>query len=633
MRKGIEARLKALPDVPGVYVFRDGEGRVIYVGKARSLRDRVRSYFRGPAAGDYKGEALRGEISDLEVTVCDSEVDALILEETLIKRHQPRFNVLLKDDKSYPFIAVTVSDEFPRVMLFRGKRKRGVKYYGPYVSAGAARRTMRLLERIFPLRHCRGKDPGKSGGSPCLYRDMGLCLGPCTGDVDPGEYGRYVEMFTDFLEGRHRDVLRDLDARMWEASRKQEYERAARIRNQIQSAEEVLAHRRSVSSSSGDYDVIGVHTDRERACFSVARNRGGFHIGNLCFFNELPGDTGDGELVCEFVKRYYGRSDSIPEQILVPEVAEDEAALSQWLSIMRGARAVIRVPERGPKMGELSLAEANARVALEGADITRAGDRERIEAALSELAEGLGLSRFPLRIECYDISTMGGAASVGSMVLFVEGFPARRAYRRYRIKFTPGIDDVGMMKEVLYRRFKRFGSESVEDGDSEVEKESTLGEKPDLVLLDGGVGQLGAGREVLDDLGIEGVDIAALAKRFEEVYRPGRPEPVLLPRGSEALFLLQRIRDEAHRVAVSYHRSLMEKATADSWLDQVAGVGPARKKRLVRHFGSPGKVSRASLEELESAGIPAKVAEAVFEAARSLERERNDAVVPGTGGA
>jgi len=618
VRKGIEARLETLPAVPGVYIFRDVEGCVIYVGKARSLRDRVRSYFRKPAAGDYKGEALRSEISDLEVTVCDSEIDAFILEETLIKKHQPRFNVLLKDDKSYPFIAVTVSDEFPRVMLFRGKRKRGVKYYGPYVNAGAAKRTMRLLERIFPLRHCRGKDPGKSGGSTCLYRDMGICLGPCTGDVDPGEYGRYVEMFTDFLEGRHRDVLRDLDARMWEASRKQEYERAARIRNQIQSAEEVLANRRSVSSSSGDYDVIGVHTDWERACFSVARNRGGFHIGNLCFFTELPGDTGGGELVCEFVKRYYGQSDLIPEQILVPEVAEDEEALSEWLSSMRGARAEIRVPCRGQKVGELSLAEANARVALEGADTVRAGDRERMEVALSELAERLDLSRFPLRIECYDISTLGGSASVGSMVLFMEGFPVRRAYRRYRIKFTPGIDDVGMMKEVLYRRFKRFGRESVENGDSEVGKESTLGEQPDLVLLDGGVGQLGAGREVLDDLGIEGVDIAALAKRFEEVYRPGRRKPVLLPRGSEALFLLQRIRDEAHRVAVNYHRSLMEKATAESWLDQVAGVGPARKKKLVRHFGSPGKVSRASLEELESAGIPTNVAEAVFEAARTF---------------
>ncbi len=619
MRRGIEARLEAIPAVPGVYVFRDGEGRVIYVGKARSLRDRVRSYFRGPAAGDYKGEALRGEISDLEVVVCDSEVDALILEETLIKRHQPRYNVLLKDDKSYPYIAVTVSDEFPRVMLFRGKRRRGVKYYGPYVNAGAAKSTMRLLERIFPLRHCRGKDPGKSGGSPCLYRDMGLCLGPCTGDVDPGEYGRYVEMFTGFLEGSHRDVLRDLDARMWEASRAREYERAARIRNQIQSAGEVLAHRRLASSSSGDYDVIGVHTDRERACFAVARNRGGFHIGNICFFTELPGDTGGGELVCEFVKRYYGQSDSIPERILVPEIAEDEAALSEWLSQVRGARAVIKVPRRGPKMGELSLAEANARIALEGADIDRAGDKERVDTALSELAEGLGLSRFPLKIECYDISTMGGAASVGSMVVFVEGFPVRSAYRKYRIKFTPGIDDVGMMKEVLYRRFKKFGGESGENGDSKVGKESTLGGKPDLVLLDGGVGQLGAGREVLDDLGIEGVDIAALAKRFEEVYRPGRP-PLKLPRGSEGLFLLQRIRDEAHRVAVTYHRSLMEKATADSWLDQVAGVGPARKKTLVRHFGSPGKVSRASLEELESAGIPLNVAEAVFESARGLER-------------
>ncbi|MCG2796114.1 MAG: excinuclease ABC subunit UvrC [Actinomycetia bacterium] len=621
MREGVEAKLEALPAAPGVYVFRDGEGVVIYIGKAKELSHRVRSYFQGAAPGDYKGEALRDEISDLEVTICDSEVDALILEETLIKRYQPRFNVFLKDDKSYPYIAVTVSDEFPRVALFRGKRRRGVKYYGPYVNAGAAKKTIRLLEKIFPLRHCRGKEPGKSGDSPCLYRDMGLCLGPCTGDVDPGEYRRHVEMFTGFLEGRHQEVMRDLDARMREAAQKEEYERAASIRNRIQSAEKVLAHRRSLSSSVGDYDVIGMHTDRGQACFSVARNRGGFHIGNLCFFTELPGDAAGGELVCEFVKRYYGKEGSIPEQILVPAIGEDETALGEWLTSKRGSRAVVRVPRKGGKLGELSLAEANARVAMEGADIARARDRERVEEALSELVEELGLSRFPLRIECYDISTMGGSASVGSMVLFEDGFPVRRAYRRYRIKFTPGVDDVGMMREVLHRRFKRYVEESEESGGVEkAGKISPLAGKPDLILLDGGIGQLGAGREVLDVLGIEGVDIAALAKRFEEVYRPGSPMPVLLPRGSEALFLLQRIRDEAHRVAITYHRSLMERATVGSWLDQVAGVGAARKKTLVRHFGSPGRVSDASLEELESAGIPTNVAVAVYEAARSIGR-------------
>jgi excinuclease ABC subunit C len=625
MKAGLKAKLETLPALPGVYIFRDGGDNVIYVGKAKALSNRVRSYFQSPSAGDYKGAALRGEIQDLEVTVCQTEVDALILESTLIKRYKPRFNILLRDDKSYPYIAVSISDDFPRVSLMRGKRVRGVKYYGPYVNARAARNTIRLLHKVFPLRHCSGHAPGQKGHSPCLYYEMHMCLGPCRGNVEPAEYRRHVKQFCDFLEGRHSEVLADLDTRMRAVAREEEYEEAARIRNQIESANQVLRHHRALSSSTADYDVVGTYRDETQAGFSVAQNRGGFHLGNLCFLTDLEEDPGDEELVGEFLKRYYDQAGSIPELILVPSIpAEESAAMADWLAAQRGAGVEIRIPRKGRKRHELALAAANARLALEGAKLERARDKGRVEAALAELARDLELAEYPLRIECYDISTMGGAASVGSMVIFQDGYPARRDYRKFSIKFTPGVDDVGMMREVLYRRFKRYLRESEK---SVEEREAAHGwaRKPDLVLLDGGKGQLGAGSEVLNVLGIQRVELAALAKRLEEVYRPGRQEPVILPRDSEALFLLQRVRDEAHRVAVSYHRSLMERATASSWLDEVTGVGPGRKRALIRHFGSPKRILEASIDDIRSVkGIPENVAEAVYMAARKIKGDSDE---------
>jgi excinuclease ABC subunit C len=546
--------------------------------------------------------------------VCETEVDALILEATLIKRYLPRFNVILRDDKSYPYIAVYVSDEFPRVMLTRGKRVRGVKYYGPYVNARAARNTIRLLKKVFPLRHCVGVVPGQKGKSPCLYHEMNMCLGPCRGDVRPEDYMLQIKQFCDFLEGRYADVLGELEVRMRAASRDQEYEQAARMRNQMESARQVLRHHRSLSSSLKDYDVIGIFSDGLQACFTVAQNRGGFHLGNLVFFSDLVERPGTEELAEEFLKRYYDQAGSIPELVILGDKPADEAALAEWLAAQRGSAVEVRVPRRGSKKHELSLATSNARLSLEGAKLARARDTGRTEAALAELARELELKRFPLRIECYDISTFGGTASVGSMVVFQDGYPLRKHYRRFSIKFTPGVDDVGMMREVLYRRFKRFRGEN----EKEEESRSSWATMPDLVLLDGGKGQLNAGLEVIKVMAIEGVELAALAKRLEEVYRPGRREPVVLARGSEALFLLQRVRDEAHRVAVEFNRSLMERETSSSWLDTVAGVGPLRKKALIKHFGSPGRVADATLEQLmEVKGIPEYVAVAVSEAARA----------------
>ncbi|MBU1671460.1 MAG: excinuclease ABC subunit UvrC [Actinobacteria bacterium] len=617
------SKLASLPGRPGVYVFRNPEGEVIYVGKAKSLKDRVRSYFQAPAPGDYKGEALHDEIADLEVNVCETEVDALILEATLIKKYLPRYNVILRDDKSYPYIAVTVSDEFPTVSLSRGRRVRGTRYYGPYVNARAARNTIRLLQKVFPLRHCAGREPGQKGRSPCLYYDMHMCLGPCRGVVEPEEYMGHVKQFCDFLEGRYSEVLGDLDTRMRAAARDQEYEEAARIRNQIESANWVLRHHRALSSSTEDYDVVGIESDSVRACFAVGRNRGGFHLGNLVFFSDLPEEKDAGELAAEFLKRYYAGATSVPTLVLVPALSgEERESLEAWLSKLRGTRVEIRVPARGRKKNEMALASANARLALEGAKLELARDKSRLDEAIAGLASGLGLQNYPIRIECYDVSTMMGSASVASMVVFQDGNPARRDYRRFRVKFTPGMDDVGMTREVLYRRFKRYCKE-LESGVSY--QRSSWAKKPDLVLLDGGKGQLGAAREVLGILGITGVDIAALAKRLEEVYLPDRPEPVVLPRASEPLFLLQRIRDEAHRAAVTYHRSVMERSTSSSWLDDVAGVGPGRKKTLLRHFGSPRKVEEATLEELEEvSGLPDTVALGVFQAARRRKGGRDE---------
>lgn len=608
----LREKVEAIPRSPGVYIFRNASGEVIYVGKARALRDRLKSYLQAPPRWDTRGAALRAETADLEVAVCAGEIEALILEARLIKHYRPRFNVVLRDDKTYPSIAVTVSEEFPRVILARGSRTPGTSYYGPYVNARAARKTLELLRKVFPLRQCRGSRPGRKGAAPCLYRQMELCPGPCTGEVSREDYAQVVKSLCAFLEGRHREVLEGLEREMHEAAGRLEFEKAARLRNQLESARRVLSHRGSGSSSADDYDVLGIAQDRIQAAFIVAMNRGGSHIGNVCHFSNLEQEWDRAELLAEFIKYYYDLEGSPPPLVVVPVLPADEV-LPDWLSALAGRKVRIRLPERGGKKRELALAAANATLALEKAVIDRSGDREKLDLALREIARELDLDSYPLRIECFDISTMGGIASVGSMVVFQDGLPRRSAYRRYSIRFIAGVDDTGMMREVLTRRFSRMVDEPEDEG-------AGTPAKPDLVLLDGGKGQLGACLEVFRELGIEGIGAAALAKRLEQVYLPGRPEPVILPEGSEGLFLLQRLRDEAHRFAVTYHRSRMHKRTAESWLDEVAGVGPGRKKAIIRAFGSPRGVIRAEREDIRRVpGLPRAVADSVYEAARKME--------------
>ncbi|MBN1288670.1 MAG: excinuclease ABC subunit UvrC [Actinobacteria bacterium] len=616
----LAAKLDTLPEEPGVYIFRDSEGNVIYVGKAKSLKDRVRTYFRSETSIDRKGRALRAEIADLDMNVCGSEVEALILEATLIKKYMPRYNVILRDDKSYPYIEITRTEEFPRVRLVRGKRKKGNRYYGPYVNARSARNTIRLLEKVFPLRQCKGAEPGEKGRTPCLYYEMKSCMGPCLGKTTVEEYGMVVDSFCDFLEGRHVDLMKGLEKRMREAAGDLNFEEAARLRNQIEAARGVLNHYMPKAASSEDYDLVGMETDGTAAAFSVARNRSGLHVGTFCFFSRLETRIDDEQLITEFIKRYYDEA-FIPRAIYVPVELHSESALCQWLASRKGASVRLKLPVRGLKKKELELAGANAALAFEGMKTARSRDKDKVETALRELKEAFGLTKFPIRIECYDISTMGGTASVGSMVVFQDGFPARREYRKFRVKYIAGIDDVGMMKEVLYRRFKRYSLENKQTGRPEEVKDGKFSKLPDLIVLDGGKGQLGAGMEVLKVLGIKGVEVAAIAKKREEVFRPGNSKSIILPYNSEGLFLLQRIRDEAHNSAVSYNRLIMNKTTTGSWLDDINGVGPGRKKALIRHFGSPGKVRTATLEELrEVPGLPENVAETLYDYLSSTEK-------------
>ncbi len=615
-----------LPESPGVYLFKDVSGQVIYVGKAKSLRDRLRSYVQNPQQCDYKGKALRDQIYSLEITVCSNEVEALILEAELIKKHRPRFNVLLRDDKTYPYIAVTLSEKFPRAILTRGRKVQGYRYYGPYVNAQAARRTLNTIQKVFPLRQCGGKDPGQRGRAPCLYYEMEMCMGPCMGCVDPDSYSSVVKSLCQFLEGKHQAFLEQLELEMKRAAEAMDYEKAARIRNQIEAARKVLTHGKRTLSTCDEYDVIGYERDELDACFIVARYRSGAHSGNFCMNIDIASEITDEELVSEFIKRYYADSSSIPSLILVG-VKPSDGSVEKWLSSLKSSRVEIRVPVRGSKKKELELAYKNAEIAFEKSKWERIADRERTDRALKEIANFLRLERYPLRIECYDVSTMMGTASVGSMVVFEDGIPRRSYYRKFKIKQTPGINDIGMMREILMRRFKKLAGEFQGKTGITRNSDSSFKKKPDLVIVDGGKGHLGAALEVISDLQLADIEVAALAKSFDEIYRPFSDEPVTLPRNSEALFLVQRIRDEAHRFAISYHRELMLRRTSESWLDDISGVGPGRKRKLIEHFGSPERIASASVEELRHIpGIPVSVAEAIASAARSIHsvgKEKN----------
>ncbi len=604
-----------VPDAPGSYQFRDAEGRVLYVGKAKSLRNRLGSYFGRREAMANRTVQMLDEATTVEWIQVANELEALMLEFNLIQEHRPRFNVDLKDDKSYPFLAVTVGDEWPRPMVTRGKRRSGVRYFGPYGHAGAIRETLDLLLRTFPARTCTDSKFGahQRMGKPCLLFHIEKCSGPCVGEVTREDYDEIVKALLRFLDGDTDEVVDRLRREMAEASAELEFEAAARLRDRLASVQKVLEKQQMVAARDEDLDVIGLAGDDLEAAAQVFYVRRGRVVGRKGFVVDRADDLDSGQLVAEVVSAHY-RSDpprGIPREVLVPDEPEGGALLAEWLSAERGGPVTIRVPKRGDRRSLLETVTRNAEEEFVRHRLKRAADHNTRARALSELQEALGLPEAPLRIECYDMSHLQGTDYVGSMVVMEDGLPRASEYRRFKIRQVDGNDDYAAMAEVLTRRLTAFLEEqALPVGD----RPGRFSYPPQLLLVDGGKGQLGVAERVVADLGLaDRIPVASLAKQLEEVFRPGSSDPVRLERGSEGLYLLQRIRDESHRFAVEYHRRLRSKRMTASVLDGIPGLGPNRRKRLVAAFGGVRAVQRASLEDLIALSwLPDAVGEAVF---------------------
>ncbi|MGH3059278.1 MAG: excinuclease ABC subunit UvrC [Gaiellaceae bacterium] len=604
----IEEQLKGLPAKPGVYLFRNAKGTVLYVGKAKSLRSRVRSYFRG---GDSRLglDRMVGRVERIEVIVTQTEVEAFHLEQNLIKRHRPTFNVRLRDDKSYPYIAVTVEDEYPRVMFTRERHRRGVVYFGPYASAKKVRETLDVLNRVFPYRPCEGPQPGRHSGIPCLDYHIERCLAPCVGYVTKGDYRAIVERVIEFLSGETRPVLRELEGKMRAAAERQDFEEAARYRNRLTSVRHLAERQAADKRAIGTVDVIGIAASRETAAVQVFPLRGGRLVDRHTFYLENEAGEDVPQLLESFCLEYYGSAPSVPPQIVVPTDTGPTAALAEYLSDLRGSKVEVRAAQRGEKRRLLELARQNAELALESDAAHRERKRLRRIEALEELRECLNLESLPIRIECFDISTIQGESPVGSMVVFQDAVPKKAHYRKFGIKGVAGQDDFAMMGEVISRRFARARDVTAERYDE------GFAAVPNLVVVDGGKGQLSAALTAMQAYDLPRVAVISLAKREEEVFVPGRPQPIALGRDSAGLQLLQRIRDEAHRFALGFHRTRRDAKARESILDALPGVGPARRRALIQHFGSPERLLAATSEELEGVpGVPAKTGREIYAA-------------------
>ncbi len=604
----IEEQLKGIPAKPGVYLFRDADGTVLYVGKAKSLRSRVRSYFRG---GDSRLglDRLVERVETIEVIVTSTEVEAFHLEQNLIKRYRPTFNVRLRDDKSYPYIAVTVEDEYPRVMFTRERHRRGVTYFGPYASAKKVRETLDVLNRVFPYRPCEGPQPGRHSGIPCLDYHIERCLAPCVGYVTKEDYREIVERVIEFLSGETRPVLRELEEKMRDAAGRQEFEEAARYRNRLTAVRHLAERQAADKRAIGTVDVIGIASTGRTAAVQVFPLRGGRLVDRHTFYLENEAGEDLPQLLESFCLEYYGGAPSVPPLLVVPPDVGPTDALGEFLSDLRGSRVEVRPARRGEKRRLQELAQQNAELALQSDAAHRERSRLRRIEALEELRECLNLESLPIRIECFDISNIQGESPVGSMVVFQDAVPKKAHYRKFGIKDVEGQDDFAMMAEVVSRRFaraKQVTAERYDEGFAAV---------PNLVVVDGGKGQLSAALAAIQAYDLPRVAVIALAKREEEVFVPGRSGPIVLERDSPGLQLLQRIRDEAHRFALGFHRRRRDAKAKESILDALPGVGPARKRALIQHFGSPGRLLEATPEELEGVpGVPAKVGREIYTA-------------------
>ncbi len=588
-----------VPDTPGSYQFKDGDGRVIYVGKAKSLRSRLNSYFGDPRTMPPRTAQMVQTARTVEWIEVRNEVEALMLEYSLIKAHQPRFNIRLRDDKSYPFLAVTLDDEWPRARVMRGKKRKGTRYFGPYAHAYAIRETLDLLLRTFPIRTCSDNkfDRHRRIGRPCLLYHIEKCVGPCVGEVGDADYRRLVDDLVSFLDGNTDPVVKRLEADMLDAAEHLEFERAARLRDRLVSVGKAIEKQQMVAERSEDLDVVGIADDELEASVQVFFVRKGRVVGRRGFIVDKVEDVTRAELIGRVVEGLYAEPTlGIPKQVLVPDLPDDVELYQAWLGELRGSGVSVRVPQRGDKRGLQETVTRNATEEFTRHRLRRATDHNSRAKALRELQEALGLPEAPLRIECYDMSHIQGTDYVGSMVVMEDGLPKKRDYRRFKVRDVPGNDDFAAMREVLTRRLNAYLDEREHPPS---EREGRFSYPPQLLVVDGGKGQLGVAREVVEELGLdEEIPVAALAKRFEEVYVPGHDEPVRIARQSEALYLLQRLRDEAHRFAVAYHRQLRGKRMTTSVLDDIAGLGPVRQKRLRAELGGIAGVRRASLEEL-----------------------------------
>lgn len=607
-----------IPDSPGSYQFKDAQGRVIYVGKASSLRQRLSNYFQDPRNLPPRTAQMVTTAESVEWIEVRNEVEALMLEYSLIKQHRPRFNIRLRDDKSYPFLAVTLDEQWPRALVMRGRKRKGVRYFGPYAHAYAIRDTLDLLLRTFPIRTC---SPGKFNqhhrlGRPCLLYHIEKCSGPCVGEIDEMPYRQLVRELCEFLDGDTDDIVERLTTDMKAAASTLDFERAARFRDRLAAVQRAIEKQQMVADRKEDLDVIGLVDDDLEAAVQVFYVRKGRVVGRKGFILDKVEDLSPGGLVDRILEELYGDEPplGVPKQVLVPVEPADVATYEEWLTHIRGSRVQVRSPQRGDKRELLETVTRNAKDELTRHRLRRASDHNSRSRALTELQDLLRLPEAPLRIECYDMAHLQGTDYVGSMVVMTDGLPDKREYRRFKVKGVPGNDDYAAMEEVLTRRLSAYLTERDRPIGEEGVKPGRFSYPPQLLLVDGGKGQLGVAEKVVRELGLEDeIPVASLAKRFEEVYVPGDPEPVNVPRGSEALFMLQRIRDEAHRFANTFHRELRGKRMTVSALDGIPGLGESRKKRLVKELGSVTAVKRASLGELKALSfLPDAVADAVY---------------------
>ena len=601
-------RLAAVPLEPGVYLHRDAEGKVLYVGKSASLRDRLRSYFGSKKNLDPKSVELVSRIDDFEYIVTASEQEALLLENSLIKEHKPKYNIRLKDDKTYPYIKVDLAEDFPRIYVTRRTANDGARYFGPFASAGSVRKTLDLLKRLFPYRSCTKTITGNDS-RPCLEYHIKRCVAPCTGYASKNDYSEVIAQVVMFLEGNTKEIVSDLKTTMLEASDNLEFERAGALRDRLKAIEKVYEGQNVVGLGREELDVIGAAYGGEEAWVEIFFIRQGKLIGRDHFTMSGTREEDGQEILARFIEQFYSSASHVPRKILVPESITDKEVVAGWLETKRKGPVEINVPQRGAKRRLIEMVTTNAAQGLEQLKLKWISDSTRMETAMSELQEELNLPRSPKRIECYDVSHIQGTNTVASMSVFEDGKPLSSNYRRFKIKSHDGNDDFASMREVLSRRFKRL--KNARDGG---EENASFAAAPDLVLIDGGKGQLSSAVEVMLHLGLQDIQLASIAKREEEIFLPDAAEPVIMPKNSQGLFLLQRARDEAHRFAVTFHRNLRGKSSVKSALDLVPGIGPKRRKMLIRSFGSVKGIREASEDQLAAApGMTAKVARQIKE--------------------